>query len=198
MPARPDDQLSCACLQMLDIAGSTLGPVNGQVAVTCPATGLAAGQYTITLTAVSTSSNGCPSSTQIANVNVTVRPAPTIQIGSPQAVAPGCTGAAVQTVTATFSYIVTTSPNSGALQLTATASASQVTTCTVASKLLSLSLMQMTAAVHDDCIYIASPDVASIEMWHAVCSSCLCNIQQVALFQLVHLYLALAFCHDLH
>jgi hypothetical protein len=26
----------------------------------------------------------------------------------------------------------------------------------------------------------------------------LCNIQQVALFQLVRLYLALAFCHNLH
>jgi hypothetical protein len=128
--------LNCMYVQMFGTAGSASGPVNGVVAVACPTTGLAAGQYTITLTAVSTGSNGCPPSTLIANSNITVRPAPTIHISSPQVVAPGCTGDAVQTVTSTFSYIVTTSPNSGTLQLTATPSASQAAVnCTVASKL---------------------------------------------------------------
>lgn len=122
--------------------GSTTGPASArQITVACPATGLTAGQYNITLTATTVnSSNGCPDSTLSATANGTIRPAPAIQITSPQAPsqAPLCSYGANQVFKATFAYIVIPSPGSGTLKLTATPNASLPSTCTVsqASKLL--------------------------------------------------------------
>eukprot|EP00775_Hariotina_reticulata_P002164 gene2164-2482_t len=67
----------------------------------------------------------------MAYANATVRPAPTVQVGPYAAVSPGCTGAAIQTIAATFPYIIYPSPDSGALKLTVNTTISQAASCIV-------------------------------------------------------------------